>query len=180
MKAPCYRLGLWFTIVIFIIDIFTIIASISNCIVYAKIVSGEPNNDISLGWGRFMLGVNVLIAIVSFVVFFWIIYIWVAGKEKTIGTALDRYGNVIADYTKQKMKAYGDPEAHQTISIEAFKKLYNASGKDFAKEYPTLAAINSCSDGSTNFECRRPQYGGDANDAFLNTIFQQNRQMFNL
>jgi hypothetical protein len=180
MKAPCYRLGLWFTIVIFVIDIFTIIASISNCIVYAKIVSGEPNNDISLGWGRFMLGVNVLIAIVSFVVFFWIIYIWVAGKEKTIGTALDKYGNVIADYTKQKMTSYGDPEAHQTISIEAFKKLYDGSGKDFAKEYPTLAAVNSCSDGNPNFDCRRPQYGGDANDAFLNTIFQQNRQMFNV
>ena len=180
MKEPCYRLGLWFTIVIFIIDIFTIIASISNCIVYAKIVSGDANSDISLGWGRFMLGVNVFLAIVSLVVFFWIIYIWVAGKEKTVGTALDKYGNVIADYTKQKMKAYGDPEAHQNISIEAFKKLYNAFGKDFAKEYPNLSTVSACSDGDPNFECSRPQYGGDANDAFLNTIFAQNRAAFNL
>ena len=180
MKAPCYRLGLWFTIVIFIIDIFTIMASISNCIVYAKIVSGDTNSDISIGWGRFMLGVNIFIALVSFVVFFWIIYIWAVGKEKTIGTAADKYGELASKYVKGKMSVYGDPEAHQTISIEAFKKLYNANGKDFARDYPNLANVTTCSDGSPNLECRRPQYGGDANDAFLNNIFQQSREDFNL
>ncbi len=176
MKAPCYRLGLWFTIVIFIIDIFTIIASVSNCIVYAKIVSGDANSDISLGWGRFMLGVNVVLALISFVVFFWIIYIWVAGKEKTIGTAFDRYEDIGSKYLKEKMTSYGDPEAHQSISIQSLKKLF----PQFDEKYSNLAPVKTCSDGDSHLPCRRPQYGGTKIDSFLNAIFEEAKTDYNL
>lgn len=84
-----YAFGTFATIMVLILDFLVILSSVSNCIVYNKIVSGEPNSDISIGWGRFMLGVNIVVAIFAFIIFFWILYILFTGK-KSIGAELSR------------------------------------------------------------------------------------------
>ena len=84
-----YAFGTGMTIFVFILDFLVILTTVSNCIVYNKIASGEPNNDISQGWARFLLAVNVIIAICAFVIFFWILYILFTGK-KSIGDEILR------------------------------------------------------------------------------------------
>jgi hypothetical protein len=84
-----YAFGTGATILVLILDFLVILSSVSNCIVYNKIVSGEPNSDISVGWGRFMLGVNIVVAIFAFIIFFWILYILFTGK-KSIGDELTK------------------------------------------------------------------------------------------
>lgn len=101
-SKPSFRLGTIFTVIMFIASVFIIVYSIANCIIYAKIVSGEPNNDISLGFGRFLLAMSIIGAIFGFVVFFWIIFIWFKGKEgkKTFGSSLDALGGGFSSFKK--------------------------------------------------------------------------------
>lgn len=100
-----YAFGTFATIMVLILDFLVILSSVSNCIVYNKIVSGEPNSDISVGWGRFMLAVNVIVAIFAFLIFFWILYILFTGK-KSIGSELQKkremggIGNYVYDRSK--------------------------------------------------------------------------------
>jgi hypothetical protein len=101
-----YAFGTFATIMVLILDFLVILSSVSNCIVYNKIVSGEPNSDISVEWGRFLLVINVIVAIFAFIIFFWILYILFTGK-KSIGDELQKkrdaggIGNYLYDTSKE-------------------------------------------------------------------------------
>jgi hypothetical protein len=101
-SKPAFHLGTLFTIIMFIASIFIIIYSIGNCIVYSKISSGEPNNDISVGFARFLLAMSIIGAIFGFVIFFWIIFIWFKGKEgkKNFGASLEALGGGFSSFKK--------------------------------------------------------------------------------
>jgi hypothetical protein len=150
-----YAFGTFATIMVLILDFLVILSSVSNCIVYNKIASGEPNSDISVGWARFLLGVNITVAIFAFIIFFWIWYILLTGK-KSIGAELSRkrelggIGSYIYETSKdvinrfennsQKVGALirGSPQA----AADAFKGLRN-SGMSASDASSTVTAAAS-------------------------------------
>jgi len=141
-----YAFGTFATIMVLILDFLVILSSVSNCIVYNKIVSGEPNSDISVGWGRFMLGVNIIVAIFAFIIFFWILYILFTGK-KSIGAELEKkrklggIGNYIYDRSKdiknRLAKNYTDQGMSKTDADASATAVTNAA----AAGNPTAVAI---------------------------------------
>jgi len=150
-----YAFGTFATIMVLILDFLVILSSVSNCIVYNKIASGEPNSDISVGWGRFLLAVNIIVAIFAFLIFFWILYILFTGK-KSIGAELQRkrelggIGNYIYDRSKdfksrfennsQKVGALirGSPQA----ATDAFNGLRNSGMSSNDASNVVTAAMN--------------------------------------
>ena len=79
-----YSVCIWFIIVIFIITVFITFVSISNCIEYKKIVNANGNEDISSGRANFLFIVNLIESIISIILFFWIVYIWIYSRKKRI------------------------------------------------------------------------------------------------
>ena len=73
--------GLGFTFVVMIIAIFTVIMSVSNCIVYTNLIR-KDDVTIAKGWSIFLLATNVILAIIGFAVFFWTLYRFFKGRSQ--------------------------------------------------------------------------------------------------
>ena len=79
-----YSVCIWFIIVIFIITIFITFVSISNCIEYKKVINSNGNEDISSERANFLFIVNIIESIISIILFFWRVYIWIYSRKKKI------------------------------------------------------------------------------------------------
>lgn len=77
-----YRVCIWFTIIVFIVNIFIAFVSISNCIEYKKIVNDNGNESISSNRANFLFILNIIVSVFSIIIFFWIIYIWIYTQKK--------------------------------------------------------------------------------------------------
>ena len=192
-----YSFGTGITIFIFILDFLVILTTVSNCIVYNKIASGEPNNDISQGWARFLLAVNIIIAICAFVIFFWILYIFFTGKRSIgnelvrkqqmgLGNYLGEIGEEVGSKTRGGFGGYGSsPHLEErgtngitTDMIRGYLKKVAPSGNIQTSNGDLLAyndILNSsgCSDGSKYLAC--PTNSVDPSDSIYNQIYYQFR-----
>ena len=84
IKMIYYSVCIWFIIVIFIITIFITFVSISNCIEYKKVINSNGNEDISSERANFLFIVNIIESIISIILFFWRVYIWIYSRKKKI------------------------------------------------------------------------------------------------
>jgi hypothetical protein len=166
-----YQLGIAFTVVVFIISIFLILMNVSNCITYAYIRNHPDTVDFSQGWANFLFAMSIFGAILGFILFFWIIYIWVTGKrtgKNTIGE--NEITRKLATYGPGKFGNIRDPDAHRSFTtIENLKESYrDETGRDLTTDYPDIKY--RCSDGNNKLFCPEQSYGGDQNDATLNNL----------
>ena len=91
--------GLGFTFVVMIIAIFTVIMSVSNCIVYVNLIK-KDDGTIAKGWSIFLLVLNIILAIIGFIAFFWTLYKFFKGRSQ------------IKQAVSQKYQAVAGPEGY--------------------------------------------------------------------
>jgi uncharacterized BrkB/YihY/UPF0761 family membrane protein len=77
-----YSVCIWFTVIVFIVNIFIAFVSISNCIEYKNIINSGGNDNISKEKANYLYIINIIASIASIVIFFWIIYIWIYTQKK--------------------------------------------------------------------------------------------------
>ena len=185
-----YAFGTGMTIFIFILDFLVILTTVSNCIVYNKIASGEPNNDISQGWARFLLAVNIIIAICAFVIFFWILYILFTGK-KSIGDEILRKrelglsaylsdvagdvrsrGEDAAGRLRQQVEGFGNRfntnTGYQAVGDGGDADLLGMGNATPARVLYTMEQLKAATDIYDNFNWDNTvnRFGGDCNNPF--------------
>ena len=77
-----YSVCIWFTVIVFIVNIFIAFVSISNCIEYKNIINAGGNDNTSSEKANYLYIINIIASIASIVIFFWIIYIWIYTQKK--------------------------------------------------------------------------------------------------
>ena len=77
-----YSVCIWFTVIVFIVNIFIAFVSISNCIEYKNIINSGGNDNTSSEKANYLYIINIIASIASIIIFCWIIYIWIYTQKK--------------------------------------------------------------------------------------------------
>lgn len=191
--------GLGFTFVVMIIAIFTVIMSVSNCIVYVNLIR-KDDVTIAKGWSIFLLATNVILAIIGFAVFFWTLYRFFKGRSqiKQVFTVPEGFGMKTSNQTNdffQRKTGYVPKEQVQMMQQQeqsfsntnpflgnnqnqmmfhnsgvTVGQLASEHGEGLSEPYLSiLKGVESCSDGNDMLKC--PQ--NTNTDIALNRLYTQ-------